>query len=93
MSFFRKAHKSLEAIEPHVKLVTEQQHIDYKFSALEDDDGDDGEDEDDYDYDAHDGDLSFDYGQTDHEADFVSTARNSMEVISYFLQLAEKIKK
>ncbi|XP_034684682.1 uncharacterized protein At2g33490-like isoform X3 [Vitis riparia] len=78
LSFFRKALKSLEVIEPHVKLVTEQQHIDYKFSGLEDDDWDDGEDDDDYD--GHDGDLSFDYGQIDHEQDFVSTARNSMEL-------------
>ncbi|RVW31980.1 Uncharacterized protein CK203_097479 [Vitis vinifera] len=77
LSFFRKALKSLEVIEPHVKLVTEQQHIDYKFSGLEDDDWDDGEDDDDYD--GHDGDLSFDYGQIDREQDFVSTARNSME--------------
>lgn len=88
MSFFRKALKSLEVIEPHVKLVTEQQHIDYKFSGLEDDDWDDGEDDDDYD--GHDGDLSFDYGQIDREQDFVSTARNSMEVTIYFLLLAEK---
>lgn len=82
MSFFRKALKSFELIEPHVKLVTEQQHIDYKFSGLEDDDWDDGEDDDDYEYDGHDGDLSFDYGQNDREQEFVSSARNSMEVIT-----------
>ncbi|XP_024994197.1 uncharacterized protein At2g33490-like [Cynara cardunculus var. scolymus] len=40
MCFFRKALKSLEAIEPHVKSTTEQQHIDYHFSGLEDDDRD-----------------------------------------------------
>ncbi|PWA63407.1 arfaptin homology (AH) domain/BAR domain protein [Artemisia annua] len=55
MSFFRKALKSLETIEPHVKLTTEQQHIDYLFSGLEDDDRDsisltdDEDDEDDSD--------------------------------------------
>ncbi|KAI3727774.1 hypothetical protein L6452_16394 [Arctium lappa] len=31
MCFFRKALKSLEAIEPHVKSTTEQKHIDYHF--------------------------------------------------------------
>lgn len=40
MCFFRKALQSLEAIEPHVKLTTEQQHIDYHFSGLDDDDDD-----------------------------------------------------
>ncbi|GKC29477.1 putative arfaptin homology domain/BAR domain protein [Tanacetum coccineum] len=66
-SFFRKALKSLEAIEPHVKLVTQQQHIDYQFSGLEDDDRDsfyltDDEDcEDDSDYATEYGELSFDY--------------------------------
>ncbi|GJT93431.1 putative arfaptin homology domain/BAR domain protein [Tanacetum coccineum] len=52
MSFFRKALKSLETIEPHVKLTTEQQHIDYLFSGLEDDDRDSislSDDEDDKD--------------------------------------------
>ncbi|XP_077228542.1 uncharacterized protein At2g33490-like isoform X2 [Tasmannia lanceolata] len=79
LNFFRKGLQSLEAIEPHVKLVTEQQHIDYQFSGL-DDDVEDG----DYDdvYDANDdGELSFDYGQNDHiQQDVVSTSRNSMEL-------------
>ncbi|KAI7724738.1 hypothetical protein M8C21_004615 [Ambrosia artemisiifolia] len=59
MSFFRKAYKSLEAIEPHVKATTEQQHIDYHFSGLDDDDRDsvfltDDEDEEDDDSDYND---------------------------------------
>ncbi|KAI3698567.1 hypothetical protein L2E82_42212 [Cichorium intybus] len=37
MCFFRKALESMEAIEPHVKSITEEQHIDYCFSGLEDD--------------------------------------------------------
>ncbi|KAI7724740.1 hypothetical protein M8C21_004617, partial [Ambrosia artemisiifolia] len=55
-----KAYKSLEAIEPHVKATTEQQHIDYHFSGLEDDDRDsvfltdDDEDEEDDDSDYND---------------------------------------
>ncbi|KAJ0037544.1 hypothetical protein Pint_23783 [Pistacia integerrima] len=78
MCFFKKALKSLEAIEPHVKMVTEQQHIDYQFSGLEDDDGDDGDDDDESSDTHGDGELSFDYGQNDQEN--VSTSRNSMEL-------------
>lgn len=78
MCFFKKALKSLEAIEPHVKMVTEQQHIDYQFSGLEDDDGDDGDDDDESSDTHGDGELSFDYGQNDQEN--VSSSRNSMEV-------------
>lgn len=84
LCFFKKALKSLEAIEPHVKFVTEQQHIDYQFSGLEDEDGDDGNENDDDDDELSDvfddGELSFDYGQNDHEQDGFSTARNSMEL-------------
>ncbi|XP_043706592.1 uncharacterized protein At2g33490-like isoform X1 [Telopea speciosissima] len=78
LRFFRKGLQSLEAIEPHVKVLTEQQHIDYQFSGLEDDYGDDGEDDDIYDAN-DDGELSFDYGQTDHGQD-ISTSRSSMEL-------------
>ncbi|XP_038705258.1 uncharacterized protein At2g33490-like [Tripterygium wilfordii] len=78
LCFFKKALKSLEIVEPHVKSVTEQQHIDYHFSELEDDDGDDGDDVEDDD-DLHDGELSFDYSQKDHQQHDVSTSRNSME--------------
>ena len=75
MCFFKKALKSLEAVEPHVKLVTEQQHIDYHFSGLDDDGRDDG----DYDDANDDGELSFDYGQNDQEQE-VSISKKSMEV-------------
>ncbi|XP_047183095.1 uncharacterized protein At2g33490-like isoform X2 [Vigna umbellata] len=82
LCFFKKAVKSLETVEPHVKSVTEQQHIDYQFSALEEEDGYEGDDGDDggggYD-DNDDGELSFDYGQTEQDRD-VSTSRNSMEL-------------
>ncbi|GJY53522.1 putative arfaptin homology domain/BAR domain protein [Tanacetum coccineum] len=86
-SFFRKALKSLEAIEPHVKLVTQQQHIDYQFSGLEDDDRDsvfltDDEDcEDDSDYATEYGELSFDYKRNDPKVE-VSSSDNSMELDS-----------
>ncbi|XP_058093039.1 uncharacterized protein At2g33490-like [Magnolia sinica] len=87
LSFFKKGLKSLEAVEPHVKLVTEQQHIDYQFSGLEDDDGEDGDE--DYGDDANDvGELSFDYGQNDHGQDIVSTSRNSMELDQVDLSFA-----
>ncbi|KAM7269290.1 hypothetical protein ACFE04_024787 [Oxalis oulophora] len=73
--FFKKALKSLESVDPHVKSVTEQQHIDYHFSGLEDE-----ANESDYDYDTQDdGELSFDYGHSDQDKD-VSTSHNSMEL-------------
>ncbi|KAL5760269.1 hypothetical protein ACOSQ2_019107 [Xanthoceras sorbifolium] len=79
LCFFKKALNSLEVVEPRVKMVTDQQHIDYQFSGLEDDDA--GEDGDDDGYDTHDdGELSFDYGQSDQEENVVSTSQNSMEV-------------
>ncbi|GAV71344.1 hypothetical protein CFOL_v3_14838 [Cephalotus follicularis] len=81
LCFFKKALKSLEAVEPHVKSICEEQHIDYHFSGLEDE-GNDG-DYDEYDEDdddtEDDGELSFDYGQNDQERD-VSTSQNSMEL-------------
>ncbi|XP_010250587.1 PREDICTED: uncharacterized protein At2g33490 [Nelumbo nucifera] len=79
LSFFRKAVKSLEAVEEHVKLIAEQQHIDYQFSGLEDDDGEDADDDDGYDGN-DDGELSFDYGQNDRNQDIVATSRDSMEL-------------
>ncbi|CAA6660004.1 unnamed protein product [Spirodela intermedia] len=83
LSFFRKGIKSLEAVEPHVKLIAEKQHIDYQFSGLEDYDTDsDNNDESVNDqHDAnYDGELSFDYGQNEQGADVVSASRNSMEL-------------
>ncbi|XVF13864.1 hypothetical protein REPUB_Repub09cG0005800 [Reevesia pubescens] len=77
LNFFRKGLKSLEAIEPHVRQVAEQQHIDYLFSGLEDDDGEDGE----IAYDPNeDGELSFDYRANEKGVDVTSASRNSMEV-------------
>ncbi|CAH9080291.1 unnamed protein product [Cuscuta europaea] len=86
ISLFRKALKCLEEVEPHVKWVTEQQHIDYHFSGLEDDikdddavnDGDDDVDdhESNGESESHDGELSFDRVQG--ELEYVST--NPMEL-------------
>lgn len=80
MCFFKKALMSLEAIEPHVKMVTEKQHIHYHFSGLEDEDGDDdGDDDDDDSSDTHgDGELGFDCGHNDQGN--ASTLQKSMEV-------------
>ncbi|KAJ6702155.1 hypothetical protein OIU74_013332 [Salix koriyanagi] len=83
LCFFKKALKSLEAVEPHVKLITEQQHIDYHFSGLDDDGRDDVvDDDDDEDYDDanDDGELSFDYGQNDQDQE-ISTPKKSMEFV------------
>lgn len=81
LNFFRKGLKSLEAVESQVRLITEQHHIDYQFSGLEDDDGDDQEDDAEKGDDSNvDGELSFDYRQNKQVYDAVSTSRNSMEV-------------
>ncbi|KAJ6837296.1 uncharacterized protein M6B38_122145 [Iris pallida] len=78
LSFFRKGLKSLESVEPHVKVVADREHIDYQFSGLEDDDT---EDDDSYGFDANDdGELSFDYGDNDHVQDVLSPSRKSMEL-------------
>ncbi|XP_012568744.1 uncharacterized protein At2g33490-like isoform X2 [Cicer arietinum] len=77
--FFKKAVKSLDTVEPHIKSVTEEQHIDYHFSGLEEEDGDEGEEDDDGYDENDDGELSFDYGQSEQGQD-VSTSRNSMEL-------------
>ncbi|XP_015893971.3 uncharacterized protein At2g33490-like isoform X1 [Ziziphus jujuba] len=77
LNFFRKGLKSLEAVDPHVRLITEQQHIEYQFSGLEDDDGEDreyGNDDNAY------RELSFDYRTNKHGFDAVPTSMNSMEV-------------
>lgn len=74
-----------------MQKVTEQQHIDYRFSGLEDDDGDNGVDNENYendddnyysdDYDDEgDGELSFDNGLDDQDQNMVPTSRHSMEV-------------
>ncbi|CAI0627444.1 unnamed protein product, partial [Linum tenue] len=77
MTFFKKALKALEEVEPHVKSVTAHQFIDYHFAGL--DDEDDGEDDDDNNSSDtnDDGELSFQYDQNDDERD-VSTSRDSM---------------
>ncbi|XP_057771235.1 uncharacterized protein At2g33490-like isoform X1 [Salvia miltiorrhiza] len=90
--FFKRAARSLEAIEPHVRLLAEQLHIDYHFSGLQDDgreilddDDDDDDDESDGDDDTedgsemHDAELSFDYGQNGQQQE-VPASENSMEL-------------
>ncbi|KAF1883649.1 hypothetical protein Lal_00012565 [Lupinus albus] len=83
LNFFRKGLKSLEAVEPHVRVVAEQQHIDYQFSSLEEDDVKDGYDDDDddeKDYETNEGgELSFDYRSNKQGPDIVSTSPNSTE--------------
>ena len=81
LNFFRKGLKSLEAVEQHLRVVAERQHIDYQFSGLEDDDVEDGEDDGENGYDASEGgELSFDYRQNKRGIEVVSATRNSMEV-------------
>ncbi|XP_020573280.1 uncharacterized protein At2g33490-like [Phalaenopsis equestris] len=81
LNFFKKGVKSLEIVEPHVKSVAEQWHIDYDFIGLEEDDSEDGEDND-FCYDENeDSELSFDYGQNEHFQGLGSTNRNSVEEV------------
>ncbi|XP_022777044.1 uncharacterized protein At2g33490-like isoform X2 [Durio zibethinus] len=56
LNFFKKALKSLEEVEPHVQKITEQQHIDYHFSGLEDDEAENGDDDNNYENDDDDDD-------------------------------------
>ncbi|XP_050381389.1 uncharacterized protein At2g33490-like isoform X2 [Argentina anserina] len=80
LNFFRKGLKSLEAVEPHVRLVTEEQHIEYQFSGLEDDGEDNGADHGENSYDSiEDGELSFDLRSSKQGME-VSAARSSMEI-------------
>ncbi|XP_004492994.1 uncharacterized protein At2g33490-like isoform X2 [Cicer arietinum] len=80
LNFFRKGLKSLEAVEPHVRVVAEQQHIDYQFSGLEDDDKGSFED-DGNEYEVTEGsELSFNYRSNKDGTYNVSTSPNSAEV-------------
>ena len=62
-------------------MVSEQQHIDYHFSGLDEDwrDDDDYDDDEIYNDANDDGELSFDYGQNDQEQE-VSKSIKQMEV-------------
>ena len=83
MNFFRKGLQSLEAVEPYIRLITKQQHIDYQFSGLEEDNYGDCEN----DNDADQGDeLSFDYTLNKQGPDVFSASQNSTGVRK-FLQL------
>ncbi|KAI0489338.1 hypothetical protein KFK09_029180 [Dendrobium nobile] len=79
LNFFRNGVKSLEIVEPHVKALAEQRHIDYDFIVSEEDDSEDGEGNN-YCYDVNeDSKLSFDYGQNEHIHGLGSTNKNSAE--------------
>ncbi|KAI9084033.1 hypothetical protein K1719_034029 [Acacia pycnantha] len=74
LNFFRKGLQSLEAVEPYIRLITKQQHIDYQFSGLEEDDY--GDCENDNDADQCD-ELSFDYTLNKQGPDVFSASQNS----------------
>ncbi|XP_038696657.1 uncharacterized protein At2g33490-like [Tripterygium wilfordii] len=81
LNFFRKGLKSLEAVDPHVRLVTQEQHIDYPFSGLDDDGAENGEIDFENSYNTNeDGELSFDFRSNKRGLDAVSTLNYSMEV-------------
>ncbi|KAL6521835.1 hypothetical protein OROGR_018404 [Orobanche gracilis] len=77
LNFFRRGLQSLEAVEPHIRDVTEKQRIDYELS--ESNDGEEGCDEENSFVTNEDGELSFEYGQNKKELDNSSAVRNSME--------------
>ncbi|KAI4339649.1 hypothetical protein MLD38_024566 [Melastoma candidum] len=77
LNFFREGLKVLEAIEPHVEVITEQHHIDYRLDNLEDEGDDGGEDA--YGYNNV-GELSFDYRQDVQRQNVVPASKNLMEV-------------
>lgn len=88
MSFFRKASKSLEAIDPHVESVTARHHIAYHFDGLKDEDGFSGADDLDEDYtdetdddseSRDENDNSLDHGHANDGQDN-SITKDSMEV-------------
>lgn len=64
LHLFRKGLASLEALEPHVKEIAEQYHIDYQLGELEEDDGE----------------VSFEFSQNDHEYDESSSSDSSMQL-------------
>ncbi|KAG5101065.1 hypothetical protein JHK82_046117 [Glycine max] len=81
LNFFRKGLKSLEAVDPHVRMIAERQHIDYQFSGLEDDGGENDNNDDGNDFDVIEGgELSFDYRANKQGPYIVSTSPNSAEV-------------
>ncbi|KAK3026752.1 hypothetical protein RJ639_042205 [Escallonia herrerae] len=59
LNFFQKGLKSVEAADPHIRLVAKRQHIDYQFSGLNETEEGEGESFDTYDT-SVDGELSFD---------------------------------
>ncbi|XP_057437566.1 uncharacterized protein At2g33490-like isoform X2 [Lotus japonicus] len=81
LNFFRKGLKSLEAVEPHVRMVAGHQHIDYQFSGLEDDDGEDCSEDAGNDDEIVEGtELSFNYRSNKQGPYTASTSPNSAEV-------------
>ena len=88
LSFLRKAVKTLEAVEPHVNLVTQQQHIAYPFIGREDEESEDAEDddcseEDDYSSASsgeYEEELRYDYQHNNRQLSFVSAPKNTLEV-------------
>eukprot|EP01018_Ginkgo_biloba_P017677 Gb_29864 [translate_table: standard] len=64
LQLFRKGLASLEALEPHVKKIAEQQHIDYQLNELDEDDGE----------------VSFEFTSNDPELDDSTSSEHSMQL-------------
>lgn len=82
-----------------MKSVTQEQHIDYQFISLEDDESEDVEDDDYSDEDDSSGTSSaedeeesrFDCRRNDRQLSFASAARYTLQVGGIYLLLVERI--
>ncbi|GMH23880.1 hypothetical protein Nepgr_025723 [Nepenthes gracilis] len=79
LNLFSNAAKSLEAIDPHVKLVSEKHRIDFQVSGLNDGDDDEDDGENKYDPKEH-GRLRFDEQPNKPGFEVVSSSMNTMEL-------------
>ncbi|XP_076921868.1 uncharacterized protein At2g33490-like [Bidens hawaiensis] len=79
LDFFRKGCKSLEAVDPVIRIVAEKQRIDYQLSELDNGDSGVGEDMNSYET-IDDGELSFDYRQKKQGLDNATTSSYHVEV-------------
>ncbi|KAK2968784.1 hypothetical protein RJ640_028177 [Escallonia rubra] len=86
LNFFQKGLKSVEAADPHIRLVAKKQHIDYQFSGLNETEEGEGGSFDTYDT-SVDGELSFDYRDNKQGLDNDRASRISMEVSSLSIEI------
>lgn len=78
LNFFRKGLRSLEAVEPHIRLIAEKHHIDFGLTEL-----DEGEDDGVNSFESNgDREPSFDLRTNKQGREALLTSKNSMEVMN-----------